>query len=114
VSACVPPPIAALSVALALTLSLACRAVEPTNRPVEGCMQACTKRASRQCSEEECFRGCEFVLDRLVEKETDNVVACVARGTRRCSDVVWAECAAHIGPHADGGPPPPPPPSEDD
>ena len=32
-------------------------------------------------------------------------MACVARTPRRCSDVVWADCAAKIGVHADGGPP---------
>ena len=36
----------------------------------------------------------------------------MARASRRCGDVVWAECAAKVGVHADGGPPalsPPPP-----
>jgi hypothetical protein len=91
----------------------ACRAVEPTNKPVDTCERSCEARASRQCSTSECERGCEFILDRLVEKETDNVIACVSRGPRRCSDVVWAECAASIGPHLDGGPPAPPPPPDD-
>lgn len=87
---------------------LSCHAFEPRNVPVDSCVRACTARASRQCSERECARGCEFVLDRIVEKETDNVLACVAKSSRRCSDVVWAECAVHIGVHADGGPPAPP------
>lgn len=106
-----------VAVACAVSLSpasLGCRAVEPTNRPVETCMKACTARASRQCSEAECNRGCEFILDRLAERETDNVVACVARNSRRCTDVVWADCAARIGPHLDGGPPAPLPPVEED
>lgn len=107
----------ALGLAVVASVSaapLACRAVEPTNRPVEACMASCAKRASRQCSEAECNRGCELVLDRLIERETETVVRCVARGNRRCTDVVWAECAAHVGPHADGGPPAPPPPVEED
>jgi hypothetical protein len=95
-----------------LSALLACRAVEPTGGLVERCVRDCNAKASRSCSDAECVRGCEFILDRLVEKETKNVLACVARKPRRCTDVVWAECAAHIGAHADGGPPPPPPPEE--
>jgi hypothetical protein len=94
-------------------LVLACRAVEPSNRPIETCKASCMKRASRQCSESGCERGCEFIIDRIIEREGPNVVACVGRQTRGCGDVVWAECAAHVGAHADGGPPPPPPPSEE-
>ena len=90
------------------------RTFEPNNRPVDMCVHACNLRASRECSDSECQRGCEFILDRLLEKEGDNVVACVAHRARRCSDVVWADCAARIGVHADGGPPPPPPPTEED
>jgi len=101
-------------VALA-SLSGGCgRAVEPENRPLDRCTASCAKRASRQCSEDECRRGCEFILDRIIEKEGDNVVACVARTPRRCTDVVWADCAAKIGIHADGGPPAPAPPSDED
>ena len=58
--------------------------------------------------------GCEFILDRLLEKEGDNVIACVARRSRRCSVVVWADCAAHVGPHADGGPAAPVPLEEEE
>jgi hypothetical protein len=54
-----------------------------------------------------------MILDRIIERETHHVIACVARQTRRCADVVWAECAANIGAHADGGPPGPPPPADD-
>ena len=92
----------------------ACRALDPSNKPVDACVQACNARASRQCSDAECARGCEFVLDRLVEKEMNVVVGCVARGARRCADVVWAECATHVGVHSDGGPPAPPPPPEEE
>ncbi len=101
-------------VVLGVTVVLAaCRAVEPTNKPVDTCQRTCEARASRQCSSSECERGCEFILDRLVEKETDNVIACVSRTPRRCTDVVWADCAARIGPHLDGGPPAPSLPRED-
>jgi hypothetical protein len=106
--------IAAVVVGVLAHGTSACRALDPSNRPVEACVQACKSKASRQCSAAECERGCEFVLDRLVEKEMNNVIACVARNTRRCTDLVWADCAVHIGVHADGGPPPPPPPAEDD
>lgn len=105
----------ATSVLVALAaLAFSCRAVEPKNRPLDTCEASCKARASRQCSEDECARGCEFILDRIIEREGDNVIACVARGNRRCSDVVWADCAARIGVHADGGPPAPPPPPEED
>ena len=90
------------------------RVLEPANRPIDGCVRSCTKRISRQCSEAECARGCEFILDRILEKESDNVIACIARGPRRCTDVVWADCAAKIGVHADGGPPETPPPPEEE
>ena len=50
---------------------------------------------------------------RGVERETDTVVSCVASAPRRCTDVVWADCAAHVGPHLDGGPPAPYLPPED-
>lgn len=98
----------------AALLVMACRAMEPSNKPIDACMKSCTTRASRECSEAECARGCEFILDRLVEREMNNVIACVARTPRRCTDVVWADCAVHIGVHADGGPPAPPPPAEDE
>ena len=103
-----------LLIALAVGALGACQAMEPSNKPVDTCVRSCKTRASRSCTEGECMRGCEFILDRLVEKEGDNVIACVAGRARRCSDVVWADCAAHIGVHTDGGPPAPLPPTEDD
>ncbi len=103
-----------MTCAALVLLMTACRAVEPLNRPVNICTDSCKARANRSCSEAECERGCEFILDRVIEKEADNVIACVARTPRRCNDVVWANCAAQVGPHADGGAPPPPPPAEDD
>jgi hypothetical protein len=105
----------AIVLAIVGVLAIGCgRAVEPENRPIDKCTAICAKRASRQCSEDECRRGCEFILDRILEKEGDNVIACVARRPRRCTDVVWADCAAKIGVHADGGPPAPPPPADED
>ena len=96
---------ALVGVSLVPSLTGCGRVVEPENRTVAPCVRSCQTRASRQCSLSECERGCEFILDRIVEKESENVVACVARTPRRCSDVVWADCAAKIGVHADGGPP---------
>ncbi len=101
-------------VAVALFAAISCRIYEPSNKPIDACRRACIKQASRQCSEDECERGCEFILDRLVEREGNNVIKCVASSPRRCTDVVWADCAANIGPHADGGPPGPPPPVEEE
>lgn len=106
------------SVVFACLAPFACgacgRALEPANKPIDGCVKECDARASRSCSEDECVRGCEFILDRILEKESKNVLACVARTPRRCTDVVWADCAAHVGVHADGGPPAPPPPADEE
>lgn len=92
----------------------ACRVFEPSNRPLDTCRHSCVAKAGRECSEHECERGCEMILDRIIEREGDRVIACVASRARRCGDVVWADCAAHVGAHADGGPPAPPPPVEED
>ena len=100
-------------VLISFALVVACRAVEPSNRLVASCEAKCNKRISRECTEAECNRGCEFILDRLVERETDGVLACVAKNTRRCGDIVWADCAARVGEHADGGPGAPPTPKDD-
>lgn len=96
----------------AASAAAACKAMDPPNKPLETCQRSCEAKAKRNCSAAECERGCEFILDRIIEQEGNNVIACVARAPRRCSDVVWADCAARIGPHADGGPPAPPPPSD--
>jgi hypothetical protein len=95
-------------------LVMSCQALSPANKPIDACVHSCTTHASRSCSDAECGRGCEFILDRLLEKEMNNVIACVVRTPRRCTDVVWADCAVHIGVHADGGPPAPPPPAEEE
>lgn len=93
---------------------LACaKAMDPPMKPIETCKRSCWAKAGRQCSIEKCERGCEMILDRILEREGEHVISCVGRQSRGCGDVVWAECAAHIGPHADGGPPGPPPPAED-
>jgi len=112
VSARASSPLAVWTARLALLggvgiVAVACHALEPANKPIDACHASCEKRASRSCSEAECNRGCEFILDRLMEREMNNVIACVARTPRRCTDEVWADCAARIGVHADGGPPPP-------
>lgn len=84
-------------------------------KPIETCTRACEIRAERQCSSDECARGCELILDRIVEREADTVIQCVASVARRCGDAIWAICAARVGPHADGGPPAPEPlPMEDE
>ncbi|MEI7894194.1 MAG: hypothetical protein WCI05_13960 [Myxococcales bacterium] len=93
-----------------LLLLAACRAKGAPRTPEETCASACTARVAR-CGAEECARGCNFILDRLVEREMDTVLACVAK-TSACDDPAWAKCAVLVGVHLDGGPPPPPPPDE--
>jgi hypothetical protein len=92
----------------------ACRIYEPSNRPLDNCHAKCVKIANRECSDDECWRGCEFIMDRIVEREGKTVITCVANGARRCTDVVWADCASHVGYHGDGGPPGPAPPADED
>lgn len=94
--------------------SASCRVFEPSNKPLDGCRRSCEAKAKRQCTEQQCERGCELILDRIVERESENVIACVAASPRRCTDVVWAECGVRVGVHADGGPPAPAPPPEED
>ncbi len=107
--------VGAFLLSVSLLSSFACgRVLEPANKPIDTCVASCVARASRQCSEAECTRGCEFVSDRIIERESANVVACVARAPRKCADVTWADCAARVGVHADGGPPAPPLPQEED
>jgi hypothetical protein len=101
--------LALAGVALLPALGGCGRVLDPSNKPVDGCVKRCTERASKHCSLAECERGCEFILDRILEKESDNVLACIARTSRRCTDVVWADCATKVGIHADGGPPEAPP-----
>ncbi len=77
-------------------------------------MQACRDRTTNRCTDNECGRGCRLALDRIIEHEGENVIKCVADAkNKRCDDFTWAECAARIGIHADGGPPVPQPGKED-
>jgi hypothetical protein len=83
-----------------------CPAAAPPRGPEQDCVEACASRA-HQCGEVQCARGCNLVIDRLVERQGEPVLACVAASTGACDDRAWARCATRVGPHADGGPPPP-------
>jgi len=96
--------------AAGVVLVLGCRAAAPPG-PEAACTSACETRA-KQCGERQCARGCNFVIDRLLENEGDHVLACVSSAGAACDDRTWARCATRIGPHADGGPPAPPPPKD--
>jgi hypothetical protein len=101
-----------LGLALAFPL-LGCKAHDAPRTPEETCVLACGERVSK-CDESGCRRGCNFSLDRLIERETSSILACVASTKNGgCDDRTWAECDARVGAHADGGPPPPPPAPED-
>ncbi len=111
--------LARLALALAAALG-ACNANSPDGRPERQCFDRCRDKLASACTEDQCVRGCRFVLDRLVEHEGPGVLACVARGdtTKKpaviaCDDDAWATCAAKVGVHADGGPPAPPPANDD-
>ena len=87
-----------------------CRAADPPNKPENVCVEACVDRASKACTEGECRVGCRMALDRMIEHEGERVISCVSTAKKRkCDQYLWAECAAKIGPHVDGGPPIPPP-----
>jgi hypothetical protein len=92
----------------------ACHTQGPQGRPEMQCNDACNARASNRCSESECERGCRFILDRLLEHEGKNIVSCITAGKGACDDTAWADCAARVGVHADGGPPAFVPAKEDD
>jgi len=100
------------SLAVSLALAVACNAESPPRGPEETCFRVCAARATR-CSRHECARGCNLVLDRLVENEGDHVLACVTRTKAPCDDRAWSHCAALVSVHADGGPAPPPPRTDD-
>ena len=96
-----------LALALAL-FSIGCpSATAPEGKHESACYEDCRARA-KACDDDACARGCRFVIDRLIEREGKNVVACMA-SSKTCDDPAWADCAAKIGVHADGGPPAPPP-----
>jgi hypothetical protein len=111
-------PLALIALAL-----FGCKDLNPPPGPEADCQVACQRQAPR-CSEHECARGCGLILDRIVEHESAPVLACVAARTAAtptsaparpegvCKDPVWADCAAAVGVHADGGPPAPQPPKD--
>ncbi len=109
----------ALISCLASTWLGACTPETPPTGPELTCVKACETRVDG-CSPRDCRRGCNLVVDRLVQHEGDHVLACVARAAagpvaaneRACGDRAWAHCAIRIGPYADGGPPAPPPPGD--
>jgi hypothetical protein len=97
--------------ALSIAFALAGCPGEPTERPDVACSDVCKKRILG-CSPHECERGCAFVIDRLVEHQQEPVLHCMEM-SQGCADKQWADCAVHIGVHADGGPDVPSPlPSE--
>jgi len=103
--------------AVSIAAGTACNAKGPPCGPEETCARGCESR-DKACTREECWRGCNLVLDRLAEHEGDHVLACVAtaasaaKAAAPCDDRVWARCAVRVGAHADGGPPAPSPPQD--
>jgi hypothetical protein len=96
---------------LFVTAVAACHTASPPRTPEETCRAACESRV-RACDDDGCERGCNFVLDRLIENQLEPIMACMGK-MNSCEDGRWAYCGARIGEHADGGPPAPPPPPED-
>jgi hypothetical protein len=103
------PGVRSIVLALSSVAVVACTPHDAPTHPEEACAYACAAKAT-SCTSSECARGCNLTLDRIIEREEDHVIACVAKATTPCNDSTWAVCATDIGPHADGGPPPPPPP----
>jgi hypothetical protein len=89
----------------------------PTPGPEGRCTDACVAKA-HACTAAQCARGCQLVLDKLVEREGARILSCVARAApgkpSTCNEMTFADCAARTGPNADGGPLPPRPPSIED
>ena len=65
----------AIAAVTLLGVGSSCRALDPPNRPLDRCQVQCREKAKRNCSEDACVRGCEFILDRLIEREGPNVIA---------------------------------------
>ena len=86
-----------------LFLASACREEAPEAKCTDKCV-ALVNTTSNHCSDKECGRGCAFILDRIVEREDDNVLGCMSKAAA-CDDPAWADCAAKIGVHATGAPP---------
>ncbi len=100
-------------VAAALALAAACNPFStPPRGPEAACVEACTARSG--CAAGACARGCNLVVDRLVQHDGESVMACVASSRSTCDDRTWARCASRVGPYADGGPPAPAPAPVDD
>jgi hypothetical protein len=97
--------------AISFVCAAACNAETPPRGPEDTCAKAC-ETLVENCSASQCARGCNLVLDRLVEHEGGRVLACVSKAGTASDDRAWARCATRIGPHADGGPPAPLPPSD--
>ena len=97
--------------AIWLVYAVACNAAAPPRGPEATCAKAC-ETLVENCSASQCARGCNLVLDRLVEHEGGRVLECVSKAGLVCDDRAWARCATRIGSHADGGPAAPPPPSD--
>ncbi|HSQ67221.1 MAG TPA: hypothetical protein VLM85_28590 [Polyangiaceae bacterium] len=76
---------------------------DPKDRPDVACADECKVQLANTCKPHDCERGCAFVLDRLVEHEQATVLDCM-KPKQACDDTAWAECAARVGPHVDGGP----------
>jgi hypothetical protein len=118
--AAIGAPRAVAAALVLLALAAGCGPETPPTGPEQTCVKACETRVDG-CSPRECRRGCNLVVDRLVEREGDHVLACVARaasaapdpGEKACGDRAWARCAFRLGVYADGGPPAPPPPRDD-
>lgn len=87
------------------TLLLGIGACQPAvdGRPEARCYAECKQRV-KSCSDDDCARGCKFILDRVIEREDNNVLTCMT-SAKKCDDPSFAKCAASIGIHADGGPP---------
>ena len=76
-----------------------CRALEPSNRAARRLHVARAKaRLERQCTRGAVRARLRVHPRPLVEREGDHVIACVASSPRRCTDVVWADCAARDRP----------------
>ncbi len=89
---------------LVFGLLSACREIAAPPGPELACVEAC-QNAIDHCNNNGCGRGCNLVLDRLVERERAQVFACVS-AAKTCSDSTWAACGTHIGNYVDGGPVP--------
>ncbi len=84
-----------------LVLLAACKGADA---PEAKCEAKCTAKVATSCNAKQCSRGCAFILDRIIEREDDTVLACIG-SAKGCDDPAWAECAAAVGVHVSGAPP---------